>query len=194
MMTGTTPHRPSGCYGDLPCAVQVDSGRQWYLHAIYTVRSAENAGRGIGKRSVDSDHSDDDRYLHTVLSAPAAHSADLPQSPGRARRDASDAEGVGKRGKGTNMARVQLNLAVNDGGVDIGTNVTTSSDVPLIPILVSIIVSILIVGLLLLAFFLLRRRKRQTPPPSPAQTITVVTNGKSRVYTAQSYSNDNTEV
>ncbi|XP_004711328.1 FRAS1-related extracellular matrix protein 2, partial [Echinops telfairi] len=32
---------------------QVSLGREWYLHAIYTVRSQDNAQRGIGKRSVE---------------------------------------------------------------------------------------------------------------------------------------------
>lgn len=29
------------------------AGREWYIHTIYTVRSRDNANRGIGKRSVD---------------------------------------------------------------------------------------------------------------------------------------------
>ncbi|XP_029458608.1 FRAS1-related extracellular matrix protein 2 [Rhinatrema bivittatum] len=32
---------------------QVSLGREWYIHTIYTVRSRENANRGIGKRSVE---------------------------------------------------------------------------------------------------------------------------------------------
>ncbi|XP_061786816.1 FRAS1-related extracellular matrix protein 2-like [Nerophis lumbriciformis] len=32
---------------------QVASGREWYIHTIYTVRSKENANRGIGKRSLE---------------------------------------------------------------------------------------------------------------------------------------------
>lgn len=32
---------------------QVSLGREWYVHTIYTVRSKENANRGIGKRSVE---------------------------------------------------------------------------------------------------------------------------------------------
>ncbi|XP_051972903.1 FRAS1-related extracellular matrix protein 2-like isoform X2 [Xyrauchen texanus] len=31
---------------------QVAAGREWYIHTIYTVRSKDNAKRGIGKRSV----------------------------------------------------------------------------------------------------------------------------------------------
>ncbi|XP_057694497.1 FRAS1-related extracellular matrix protein 2-like [Corythoichthys intestinalis] len=32
---------------------QVSAGREWYIHAIYTVRSRDNANRGIGKRSLE---------------------------------------------------------------------------------------------------------------------------------------------
>ena len=31
-------------------------GREWYVHTIYTVRSKENANRGIGKRSVEQQY------------------------------------------------------------------------------------------------------------------------------------------
>jgi len=31
----------------------VSLGREWYVHTIYTVRSKENANRGIGKRSLE---------------------------------------------------------------------------------------------------------------------------------------------
>ncbi|XP_004680391.1 PREDICTED: FRAS1-related extracellular matrix protein 2 [Condylura cristata] len=32
---------------------QVALGREWYIHTVYTVRSKDNANRGIGKRSVE---------------------------------------------------------------------------------------------------------------------------------------------
>lgn len=32
---------------------QVAAGREWFIHTIYTVRSRDNANRGIGKRSVE---------------------------------------------------------------------------------------------------------------------------------------------
>lgn len=35
------------------CFSQVAAGREWYIHTIYTVRSKENANRGIGKRSLE---------------------------------------------------------------------------------------------------------------------------------------------
>ncbi|KAL8593533.1 hypothetical protein ACOMHN_048747 [Nucella lapillus] len=155
---------------------QVDSGREWYLHAIYSVRSAANAGRGIGKRSVYTQH-------HAII---APH----PQAVSRVRREQEDAEGVGKGGRGTNIARLQLDFAGKDGDVSIGTNLDTpaSSQVPLIPIVVAVIVLALLC-VVLLVFLVRRKRKRQTPPPSPTQTITVVANGgDSKVHTAASFS------
>ncbi|KAI5624981.1 fras1 related extracellular matrix protein 2b isoform X1, partial [Silurus asotus] len=35
---------------------QVSAGREWYIHTIYTVRSRNNANRGIGKRSLEYHH------------------------------------------------------------------------------------------------------------------------------------------
>ncbi|KAF5911534.1 hypothetical protein HPG69_018698 [Diceros bicornis minor] len=35
---------------------QVALGREWYIHTIYTVRSKDNANRGIGKRSVEDQY------------------------------------------------------------------------------------------------------------------------------------------
>ena len=166
----------------------MDAGRQWFLHAIYTVRSARNAGRGIGKRSAQ------DSTLHHALLNPLAG--------GRVRRDAGDVEGVGEGGKGTNIARVQMDRSLRDGDVSVGTNVndTSATEVPLIPIVVSLLV-VVILCVLLVLFFVRRKRKRQSPPPSPTQTITVVAKGgggQSRVHstatTSHAHSNDNTEV
>ncbi|KAK7098028.1 hypothetical protein V1264_004919 [Littorina saxatilis] len=167
---------------------QVDAGRQWFLHAIYTVRSARNAGRGIGKRSVDTP------TLHHAVINPYSQLANQDTALAvRVKREEADVEGVGKKGKGTNMARVQLELAVRDGDVSIGTNVITTTDIPLIPIVISIVV-IIIICILLIIFFVRRKKKRHTPPPSPNQTITVVANGQSKVHSAHAYNNDNTEV
>ncbi|KAM9456047.1 FRAS1-related extracellular matrix protein 2a [Clarias gariepinus] len=38
---------------DSDALFQVTAGREWYIHTIYTVRSRENANRGIGKRSAE---------------------------------------------------------------------------------------------------------------------------------------------
>ncbi|KAL8573258.1 hypothetical protein ACOMHN_006669 [Nucella lapillus] len=174
---------------------QVDSGRQWFLHAIYTIRSAANAGRGIGKRSVD-----DTVYYHSLVRS-GSQMGEKAQSGDDGRRvkreEEKDYASLGEGGKGTNIARVQLDLAVSDeGDVSIGTNVDSTPFVPLIPIIIVSLLLLLLIGLVLLVLFVLHvRRKRQTPPPSPAQTITVVAkNGQSRVHSARAYSNDNTEV
>ena len=178
----------------------MDAGRQWYLHAIYTVRSAASAGRGIGKRSVEEHHTiftpqrannklldysrtkrdtKDIARLDTrqILSEEEETAVDF-----RTKRDESDIEGVGEGGKGTNIARVQLDLAVRrlGGDVSIGTNIESTTEVPLVPVIISILL-VLIVCIILIIFLVLRRRrkKRQSPPPTPAQqTITVVQNGQ----------------
>ncbi|XP_077421791.1 FRAS1-related extracellular matrix protein 2b isoform X3 [Vanacampus margaritifer] len=38
---------------DSSALFQVSSGREWFIHTIYTVRSRDNANRGIGKRSLE---------------------------------------------------------------------------------------------------------------------------------------------
>ncbi|XP_029528524.2 FRAS1-related extracellular matrix protein 2-like isoform X1 [Oncorhynchus nerka] len=38
---------------DSTALFQVSAGREWFIHTIYTVRSRENANRGIGKRSLE---------------------------------------------------------------------------------------------------------------------------------------------
>ncbi|NWY05988.1 FREM2 protein, partial [Nothoprocta ornata] len=84
---------------------QVSLGREWYVHTIYTVRSKENANRGIGKRSVEHQY----HQYHSVLSA---------GSPGAAtqRRQKRGVEGApelakdigaGKK-RGTNIQHIAL--------------------------------------------------------------------------------------
>ncbi|XP_010215909.1 PREDICTED: FRAS1-related extracellular matrix protein 2, partial [Tinamus guttatus] len=84
---------------------QVSLGREWYVHTIYTVRSKENANRGIGKRSVEHQY-------HSVSSA---------GSPGAAarRRQKRDVEGApelakdigAEKKRGTNIQHVALDRA-----------------------------------------------------------------------------------
>lgn len=150
------------------------------MHVIYTVRSSANAGRGIRKRNTEE--------FHTLLE-PGARLL----SHARTKRSRADLEGVGVGGKGTNIARVQLNFTVREGDVSIGTNVTTKTEIPLIPVIVSLVV-IIIVCILLVIFFVRRRQKRSTPPPSPTKTITIVANGYSKVVSVRHYKHDSNEV
>lgn len=88
------------------CFPQVAAGREWYIHTIYTVRSRENANRGIGKRSLE---------YHSVFSP----SNDLAMTPTgnkglRSRRSVGDevpqvAEDIGAdNNRGTNIMHIAL--------------------------------------------------------------------------------------
>lgn len=79
---------------------QVAAGREWYIHTIYTVRSRDNANRGIGKRSLE----------YHVMSQ---HPNPLSKSQHRARRSANDVpdiiEDIGvNNNRGTNILHIAL--------------------------------------------------------------------------------------
>ncbi|XP_018610966.2 FRAS1-related extracellular matrix protein 2a [Scleropages formosus] len=81
---------------------QVSSGREWYIHAIYTVRSKDNANRGIGKRSLE---------YHSLVPA-----VDQPADINRSRRSAQvvpeAAEGIGvENSRGTNIMHIALDYS-----------------------------------------------------------------------------------
>ncbi|KAA0703978.1 FRAS1-related extracellular matrix protein 2 ECM3 -like protein [Triplophysa tibetana] len=79
---------------------QVAVGREWYIHTIYTVRSKDNAKRGIGKRSLE---------YHSLTSADL-----LPmEAKRRSRRSTGDvpvlAEHIGpENNRGTNIMHIVL--------------------------------------------------------------------------------------
>ncbi|XP_060634878.2 FRAS1-related extracellular matrix protein 3 [Anolis sagrei] len=81
---------------------QVAAGREWYIHAIYMVRSRDNAHRGLGKRSAE---------LHSVLSS--ANRISGTPHVGRARRAISDAPALAQdigvdKNRGTNIQHIAL--------------------------------------------------------------------------------------
>ncbi|KAK2828336.1 hypothetical protein Q5P01_019370 [Channa striata] len=84
---------------DSTAMFQVAAGREWYIHTIYTVRSRENANRGIGKRSLE---------YHSLVSA----NNDLTLT--RSRRSTGDevpdiAEYIGaENNRGTNIMHIAL--------------------------------------------------------------------------------------
>lgn len=156
---------------------QVDAGRQWYIHSIYTIISKENTHHGIGKRSVD---------YHSLSFVPQQ------ELHNRQRRSINDVEDIGKEGKGTNMVLVQLDHKSK--APERGTNKTVQS-FPLIPILVATAVVILLFVIAVIAF-LHQRKKTSTPPPSPANTFTSPS-GKTHIVYANPNSKfdpDKTEV
>ncbi|KAM8940061.1 FRAS1-related extracellular matrix protein 3 [Pelodytes ibericus] len=81
---------------------QVAAGREWFIHTIYTVRSRENANRGIGKRSVD--------YHHALSSAVGQHNQLLLKRSRRANLESSTlTQDIGTdQNRGTNMQHVTL--------------------------------------------------------------------------------------
>ncbi|PWA28075.1 hypothetical protein CCH79_00012133, partial [Gambusia affinis] len=79
---------------------QVAAGREWYIHTIYTVRSRDNANRGIGKRSLE---------YHAI----SQHSDRLPKGHHRPRRSSSDepevVDEIGmENNRGTNILHISL--------------------------------------------------------------------------------------
>uniref|UniRef100_H3AF05 FRAS1 related extracellular matrix 2 n=2 Tax=Latimeria chalumnae TaxID=7897 RepID=H3AF05_LATCH len=87
---------------DSTALFQVSSGREWYIHTIYTVRSRENANRGIGKRSVDS-------LYHSII-----HNGNLDAlQQSRHKREVKEAPALTKEiglesNRGTNIQHIAL--------------------------------------------------------------------------------------
>lgn len=82
---------------------QVTTGREWYIHVIYTVRSRGNSNRGIGKRSLE--------FLHHSLTSPGNTTDELGY--GRNRRSAPEApdaaQDIGAENRrGTNIQHIAL--------------------------------------------------------------------------------------
>uniref|UniRef100_A0A672PEX0 FRAS1-related extracellular matrix protein 2-like n=1 Tax=Sinocyclocheilus grahami TaxID=75366 RepID=A0A672PEX0_SINGR len=79
---------------------QVAVGREWFIHTIYTVRSKDNAKRGIGKRSVE---------YHSITSGDLVPA----EARGRSRRSNREvpvlAEEIGpENNRGTNIMHIAL--------------------------------------------------------------------------------------
>lgn len=77
-------------------------GREWYVHAIYTVRSKENANRGIGKRSVEHQY-------HSVLSGNIPGASTQRRQKRGAPQNPEFVKDIGaKNNRGTNIQHVAL--------------------------------------------------------------------------------------
>lgn len=77
-------------------------GREWYVHTIYTVRSKENANRGIGKRSVEHQY-------HSLFSG-GSPGASTQRRQKRGIEQAPElAKGIGaENSRGTNIQHIAL--------------------------------------------------------------------------------------
>ncbi|XP_063776484.1 FRAS1-related extracellular matrix protein 3 [Pseudophryne corroboree] len=91
---------------------QVAAGREWFIHTIYTVRSKENANRGIGKRSLD--------YHHTMSSA-TGHGDQLFLKRNRRanEEDSAVTQDIGTdKNRGTNIQHITLTQSRRVSGKD----------------------------------------------------------------------------
>lgn len=170
---------------DSTALFQVSAGREWYIHTIYTVRSRDNANRGIGKRSLDY-HSVTHR--HSIFKRSASGVPDL-------------AQGIGaENNRGTNILHIELDRSTQkqpnlheesqeEGIVPRELNHRDSSDdriVLIIGILVGLLFTILLVVLIILVVRS-RREKHVTEPPKSS-------NSTEPMMTQVLDSNDSSEV
>ncbi|XP_028974102.2 FRAS1-related extracellular matrix protein 3 [Esox lucius] len=162
---------------------QVAAGREWFIHTIYTVRSRDNAHRGIGKRSLEYHHS-----LSSVANPqPEHHSSSLVRHR-RAAPAHDPAQDIGAdNNRGTNIQHIALDrsdrLVVSQrqpwAGHDrtgsdrdslerplLGSSGREPVDSSTLPVLVGLAGLILLVCLVAVAVVLLARRKRRNQEKS----------------------------
>lgn len=148
--------------------LQVAAGREWFIHTIYTVRSKENANRGIGKRSLE---------YHALSSAGSRLSS--TQSGGkvpRPRRSVGNevpqvAEDIGaENNRGTNIMHIALDRSKRRAGAspnELLTNALESGElnaedgeegvVTVVGAMVGLLMTVLII---VTATLLLRSRRK----------------------------------
>ncbi|XP_061916520.1 FRAS1-related extracellular matrix protein 2b isoform X1 [Entelurus aequoreus] len=161
---------------------QVSAGREWYIHTIYTVRSRDNANRGIGKRSLE---------YHAL-------SRHAPNARRRLKRSTHNvpeaAEDIGvDNNRGTNILHIALDLGsqhrthpdreVFTRGV-IPRELDSQEDghddglVLIIGVLVGLLLTALLV-ILLVALLRSRREKKEGPKTSASSQPMMTTQGLS---------------
>ncbi|XP_047449328.1 FRAS1-related extracellular matrix protein 2b [Mugil cephalus] len=93
---------------DSKALFQVTAGREWYIHTIYTVRSRDNANRGIGKRSLEYHALSHHTYL--PLESHRRHSHHHRRRRYRRSNDVPDViEEIGvSNNRGTNILHIAL--------------------------------------------------------------------------------------
>lgn len=141
----------------------MSAGREWYIHTIYTVRSRDNANRGIGKRSLE---------YHVVNQ----HTNLIPKSQLRTKRSAKDVpdiiEEIGvNNNRGTNILHIMLDRSSQQrtspereiftkGIIPHELNQRDNSDDRLV-LIIGIFVGLLLTVLLIIVVVLLVRSKRE---------------------------------
>ncbi|KAM6270253.1 FRAS1-related extracellular matrix protein 3 [Porphyrio hochstetteri] len=162
---------------------QVAAGREWYIHAIYTVRSKENAHRHNGKRSLD---------YHELSSAKGKVSSTVLKHSRRANPEAPVfmQDIAVDRNRGTNIQHIVLDrsdkaVRIQKDVVSAGTQhhrpvleVTTGvSGNSIVPVTGGLAGLLMLICTVVLTVFLLKQRKQHGA-------------GKSNVPTSHSGSSD----
>ncbi|KAK2912903.1 FRAS1-related extracellular matrix protein 2b [Channa argus] len=148
---------------DSSALFQVSAGREWYIHTIYTVRSRDNANRGIGKRSLE---------YHAM----SQHTNLLPKSQLRHKRSANDLpdiiEDIGvNNNRGTNILHIMLDRSSQQrtspereiftkGFIPPELNQKDDSDDRLL-LVIGVFIGLLLTVLLIIVVVLLLRAKRE---------------------------------
>lgn len=134
---------------------QVDPGRLWFLHAVYSMGSSHGS---VQKRSVT---------YHSM-------SADHGEIVRRARR-AEEARGVGQDGRGTNMVQIVFSeVPQSDGALGSYEVSEDGRETPSIMYILVGVCLLLLVCVIILIIFIRRRQKHSSPPTTPTNTLTVV--------------------
>lgn len=158
------------------------AGREWYIHAIYTVRSRDNANRGIGKRSLE----------YHVMSQ---HLNPLQKGQPRTRRSVDDVPDIVKKigensNRGTNILHIALNRSSQwktspDGEISTERNIPDAvnqkdSDDKLV-LIIGVFVGLLLTVLLIIIVVVLLRAKREKKdvPTSSDSAEPMMTQGPS---------------
>lgn len=161
----------------------MSAGREWYIHTIYTVRSRDNANRGIGKRSLE----------YHVLSQ---HTNLLPKGQNRSRRSTNDVpdiiEEIGvNNNRGTNILHIALDRSsqrrtspereiFTKGIIPRELNQKDNSDDRLL-LIIGIFVGLLLTVLIIIVVVLLVRSKqgKKEVPKSSSSAEPMMTQGLS---------------
>ncbi|KAL0174719.1 hypothetical protein M9458_030687, partial [Cirrhinus mrigala] len=149
---------------------------EWYIHTIYTVRSRDNANRGIGKRSLEY-HSL--THSHSISKRSATRVPDLAQDIGA------------DNNRGTNILHIALDRSTQkhpnlheesqaEGIVPRELNQRDSSNdqlVVIIGILVGLLFTILLAILVILVVRSRRDKNVTKPPKGSSSTEPMMTQG-----------------
>uniref|UniRef100_A0A8C5LW09 FRAS1 related extracellular matrix 2 n=1 Tax=Leptobrachium leishanense TaxID=445787 RepID=A0A8C5LW09_9ANUR len=171
---------------------QVSLGREWYIHAIYTVRSKANANRGIGKRSVDA------QYHSLSVAGPSQLSTNK-----RKKRDVNEAPPITQEigienNRGTNIQHIALEYnkkqvpqkEVNlDGIVPREVN-TKNGEVSIVTIMVVIVaILFLAICLITIAVLLVKHKKKSKKKEDGRES-----GSREPMMSTRGYSTDSSEV